>query len=268
MAGQRCAGITDVLAVVEDHERFPGRHVSRQGVEERLAGDLADTHRARDCRHGEVGVGERRQRGEPDAVGEAVDDFGAELDGEARLAAPACTDERDQAPIGEEQAGLSHLADASDEGRELDGEVVRHPVQRPQRWEIEGQARPAELGDAFRPAEVTEVVDAEVPEEPAVRQLISHEHGGGRRHQDLPRMGQGPQSGAAVERLAHVASLVAQSGVASMYRHAQLHVEAARPRFLVEGPRQRGGEIDGVARLGEAGHEVVPLALLHRARAA
>jgi hypothetical protein len=59
----------------------------------------------------------------------------------------------------------------------LDGKVLRHRVQRPQRREVEGRARPTELGDAFRPAQVTEVVDAAAAEEPAVRHLVSHELG-------------------------------------------------------------------------------------------
>ena len=92
-----------MLEVVEHQQQLPVAEVVEQGCLD--VARVLDPERARDLGGNEVGVVDRREPDEVDAVGELAHERAGRLDREARLPRPAGADERDEADAGAKQAG-------------------------------------------------------------------------------------------------------------------------------------------------------------------
>ena len=145
---------------------------------------LADADRRGDRARDQRRVRHGGERHEPRPVREAVRDRRRELEGEPRLAGPAGSGEGHEPRGLEQRAQLVELPLAADERRQLDGQVVRPRVERPDRREVLLQARDDELLDALR-LEVLEAVGAERPEPDAVGERPGREVGRGLGQEDL-----------------------------------------------------------------------------------
>ena len=93
-----------------------------------LARERPHTDAVRDTLSERVPVRERCQFDPPDAVAEPLERVGTCLRREPRFAAATGAGERQQPGLHERQLDLLEFAFASDEARQLVGQVVRHAV--------------------------------------------------------------------------------------------------------------------------------------------
>ena len=108
---------------------------------------LADAEGAEAIADGdERGVADRGKLDEEGAVGIARQALGGDLEGEARLARAAGPGQRHQPGAIEQLADGRDLALATDEARQLDGQVVGPRVERAQGRELGRQARRPRAG--------------------------------------------------------------------------------------------------------------------------
>ena len=107
-----------------------------------------DAEGRRDPRRDEHRVADRFERHEEDPVGEVVGRPGRQLQRQPGLAGPARTGQRQQPGRGEQPGRLVELRVAPDERRQLDRQVVRPGVERPERRERRRQAVGLDLEDA------------------------------------------------------------------------------------------------------------------------
>jgi hypothetical protein len=75
-----------VFKVVEHEQRTAGTQVEAERLGNRLAPRLFQAESLGDCGRHEPGIGQAHEAYEPDTVGEIVQQFGGDLDCEARLA--------------------------------------------------------------------------------------------------------------------------------------------------------------------------------------
>jgi hypothetical protein len=85
-----------VFGVVQDHEQVAVTDRVGQGVEHRAARFLADPQHGGHGADDQLGVGHRRQFGQPDPVAGAVQRVGGHLQRQPGLADPAWPGDRDQ----------------------------------------------------------------------------------------------------------------------------------------------------------------------------
>jgi hypothetical protein len=229
-----------VLAVVDHHQGLAGAGPATQGVEHRLSLAFGHAQRGEDgCRH----QGPLLQRGEahePGPVFELGGDLGGDLEGQARLAHPARTGQRNE-PLARDAGGeLFHLLGPADEAGALHGQVPGQLVQGPKRWELAG----AELPDKHGAAQVPQAMLAQIAKHQAGHELGRHP-----RDQHLPAVAGGHEPGGAVHRRAEVVAvaLVDLAGV-DPHPHADaVHVGQGRlgrfgRRHRVGGSPERGRE--------------------------
>ena len=149
---RRPAPLEDLLEVVEDaaaRDAAPATSASTSATGWWPA--LGDADRRRDPRRDEHRVADGLERHEEDAVREPVRDQGREGDRQARLAGPARSGEGQQSRALEQGLGLGQLVLATDERRQLAGQVGRSRLARP-RWREGGrQAVGVDLGQPLRP---------------------------------------------------------------------------------------------------------------------
>ena len=105
------------------------------------ARDLRCTDRARDLRWDLRRVAKRSQLGEPDPVGEAVEQTVGSLEHQPGLAGPARADEGDQPMASEEAGDFLELALTADEAGQLDRQVRATCAQRAERRELDREGR-------------------------------------------------------------------------------------------------------------------------------
>ena len=115
LLGQLCAGRDQVLAVVQDHERSPGRQEIDHGRVGRGGPALLNPHRVRRNRKNELWIGNRRKVHEPDPVRSNGKGRGSRLDGKARLPATSRPGQRDEPGGFHELGELRHVAVPADE---------------------------------------------------------------------------------------------------------------------------------------------------------
>lgn len=163
-----------MFAVVEDEQHSPRPQIVHQHLNS-CPGGLPQVE---DGRHGlgeKGGIGDRPQLHEAYAVREILEMIRGELDRQARLAGSAGTTERHQAVPGQEAPDRRHLRFPTDEARDLDGQVVRQPLEGPQRREPRGQVRVHNLEDVLGTPEVLEAVWPQVQQLGTGREVAMHQ---------------------------------------------------------------------------------------------
>src|SRR5687768_4992434 len=108
------------------------------------------------------GIRRIAQLHQPDAVGERVDHFGADLQRQPRLPTASRSVKRHQSMALHKVANGSHLFLAPDQAGQLDRKVVSKCRERPQRGKLRTKIRMVELVDLLRPLQVFEVMLAQV----------------------------------------------------------------------------------------------------------
>ena len=125
----------------------------------------------------ELGVGERRERDEEDALREVLDKLRGGLKPEPGLARASRPGQRQQTHVLAPQPldDRGHLALAADQRRGLDGQVRRPVLERAQGRELVRQPLDHQLREPLRPLQVLEPVLAKVAQLDAVGQLVLDE---------------------------------------------------------------------------------------------
>ncbi len=243
-------GRDQVLAVVDDQQHLAVLRVLHQRLDDRAPRLLLHAEHRRDRLRHEPRVRHRRELDEPDAVGVVVDDLGADLQRQSRLADAAGAGQRQQPRRREESADLGELALAPDERGDLERQVVRRGLQRAQRREVPAQLRMHELVDALRIGEAAQAHGADVAQRDAVRQAVADELGRRLRDQHLPAVGGGHDPRGAVDRRA-VPVVVAVLRGADVQAAAHLQRDAVLVPEAGERALQRDRRLERVDRIGE-----------------
>jgi hypothetical protein len=151
-----------VLAVVQDQEHALRSQVIAQGIQDRASGFLVHAQR-RDYRlRNQVRIEHRSQFDQPCPRGKGIEHLGGQPQGEARLARPARTGQREKPVRGQERPQVGQLPLASDEARELRGQIVGLCALRSQRRKIDRQVGCDQLEQALGVGEVFEPMLAEI----------------------------------------------------------------------------------------------------------
>lgn len=169
LLGELGAGLHDVLAVVEEKQEALGAEIGGERVEQGAARVLADAEHGRHGLGDAGRIGEGGELDEPHAVGEARQERGADLLGEAALANAAGAEQGEQAGGLEPALDFRGLPGAADEGGQPAGEVVGEGLDGAERRRgghlLVGRQ---ELPDALGGIEVLEEVRAEVAQRGAL----------------------------------------------------------------------------------------------------
>ena len=248
-------GVEHLLEVVDHEEELLLGEVRR----ELLPGRLVDAERLRDLRQDELGIGDRRERHEEDAVREVLDQLGRRLQREPGLPGAARPGQRDRADVGPAQE-LDHLGDlavAPDERRRLHGQVRRPVLERAERREPLGQPVEHQLEQALRLGQVLQPVLAEVRErEPGV--LLGQQVVRGVRDQHLPAVPGRADPRAPVDPDPDVA-LRGRRRLGGVDAHPDPELPPVRPRVAGEGSLPLARRPERVARPREGDEEGVAL---------
>ena len=145
-AGDDRGGVLEVLEVVEHEEHVAIAQRVRDGVEERPFRGLADEERRRDRRRQQVGFRDRGELDEERPVAVSQEPLRRDLEREARLAGATRPGQRDEPGPVEERLDRGDLRLATDEGGELDGQVVGPRVEAPQGRETRPAGPPRRAG--------------------------------------------------------------------------------------------------------------------------
>ncbi len=124
VVGQRGAGVEEVLAVVEDHQRPALPQVLGEHARRAPAGFVVHAQRLEHGVRHERGVLQPGELDQPDAVGERAGQPGGGLHGQPRLADPARAGQRDQPRPRQQVLDLGHVGLASHETRAVRGQVA------------------------------------------------------------------------------------------------------------------------------------------------
>ncbi len=128
--------IEQMFAVVQDDERRLVAEGVTDRFEQSAPGLVTHTHGRCQCVVDHVVLRHRGEIDHPDAVGELVDRLRRRLQSQSRFAGSADAGERQQ-PVHLEQAeNLGKLGIAADEVGQLNRQIVRHCVERAERWEF------------------------------------------------------------------------------------------------------------------------------------
>jgi hypothetical protein len=165
----------DVLAVVEDQQKLLRAEIRGQAGRQWTIRFLPQVERGGHGLDDEGGVIDGRELDEPDSVRKGIEQVCGDLHRQPRLAGAAGTREREQVRLFELLLHLRNLAFAAHERRELNGQVVRHILERTERREFGRQILRDELKKVLRPGEIAQSVFAEMPQPYALGQMIAHE---------------------------------------------------------------------------------------------
>ena len=243
--GQLGGRAEHVLGVVEDHQQVAVADGVDQGVEHGPSRLLADLEHGGHGAGHQFGFGHRRQLDQPHPVAGAIQRLGRHLQRQPGLADPARPGDRDQPrPARHQRPQLGQLGGPAHETGRLRGQVVaqRRVVQRAQRAEPPGQARPGHLEDPLSAAQVLQPVLTQIPKpdpagQPAGQQLVRRPG-----HQDLTTMADGQQPGGPVHHRTEIVAVALHAGP-RMQRHPHPDRQARRPRLSTDSP------LDGHRRL-------------------
>ncbi len=202
--GEVRAGAHHVLAVVEDEQEPARLHVRAQRLRQRLAGLLAHAEGLGGHVGHEQGIADRGEVEEPDAVGIRVERVGCDLQRQPRLAEAAHAQQREEPRLAEQRGGLGKLPLASDERRELFGQVVGRRFERAQCGEILPELRMDELADLLGRRQVLQPHAAELAQRDPAGQAFANEIGERPRQQHLPAVRDAHDPRGAVDRGAEV----------------------------------------------------------------
>ena len=251
-----------MLEVVEHQQQPLLPEVVLQAIEQRPFAGLADAERLGDGRADQTWIGQWGQGNEEDAVLEAVEYFGGNLEGQAGLAGPAGASQGEQADILAQQQPLHlrHLPLAADEWAALERQVVRPGAQAPQRRELRRQAGDDELEDALRARQVLQAVLAQVTRARSLRQLPLDQHPCRLGEQHLAAVAGRAEAGGAVDIQADVAA-GAEARLAGVQAHPHPDRDTLRPGILGQRSLRCHRGRDGVGGTGEDDEEAVALGI-------
>jgi len=114
-----------LLEIVQDQQQSPVADGLDKGVDDRPARVSAHAERCGDRGGDEVGVADRREIDERDAVRKTIRDDRAHFEGDPRLAAPAGPGQGDQTVGREQRRNVGHLLAPSHEPAQLPGQAHR-----------------------------------------------------------------------------------------------------------------------------------------------
>ena len=230
-----------MLAVVQAHEHaaVPQLHRHRP---KRTSDGLDEHPDRRGDGLGDVGgIRHRLKLDPPDAVRPPLGLVGGGLGGETGLARAAHAGQRHQ-PVASQQVADGHaLGQPSDEPGELDRQVVRDPIERPQRHRFGGWVAIRQLEDPRRRRQIPEAVQAQVDQGRSGRQLVRDRGGRHRRHQRLAAVGDLHQTLAGPKRRSDVTAVVPDPRLARVQRHAQPTTERLQLRPFPDGRSEGHG---------------------------
>ena len=164
--GQLGGRAEHMLGIVQDHQQVPVADRLGQGVEHGPSRLLADPQHGRHGAGHQLRFGHRRQLDQPYPVAGAIQHLGRHLQRQPGLADPARPRDRDQPrPARHQRPQLGQLRGPAHETGRLRRQVMtqRRIIQRPQRAEPPGQARPGHLEDPLSPAQVLQPMLAQIP---------------------------------------------------------------------------------------------------------
>ena len=190
--------------------------------------------------------------------GKAPADTPGKLDGEARLARPAGSQEGHQAVVGQQPLELGELAFAPDEARHPRREVGRLDVDGPDRWELRGQTVDRQLVQPIRLDEPAQAVFTEVDEGDALGQRAARERHRRLRQEDLATMGRRRHPGGAVDVAPDVV-VATGDAFAGVETHPHADDRVRRPGLGSQRPLRLDGGGDGRRCVAEHDQERVAL---------
>jgi hypothetical protein len=241
--------LSHLLEVVEDQEELLGLEVLDHALDGR---PMALLGKAQDLGHGgehQAGIGDGGQGHEERTVLKLGEEVPGRLDGQPGLPGAARTCQGQEAGLSKRCLDVLQLPAAPDEARQLDGEVVRADVHRPEGGEIGGQTFGPHLVQVFGPGKVLEPMLAEIPERHPLGGRGCHQGLGGCGGDDLATVPGGGDAGRPMEIDAHVV-VTPGHRLAGVHPHPDPDLGVLRPRMGRQGPLRfhRGGH-----RLGGRG---------------
>ena len=180
------------------------------------------------------------------------------MDSQAGLAAAPRTDQSDQGFVGQQPLQLRQLGVAAHEAGPLHRQVVRPGVQRPQRRELDGKVRIAELEDPLGARQVLEPMDTQVDQPRPLRQVVGGQLSGRLGQHRLAAVGRIADPGRPVDGRTGVVALIPAQHITGM------DPDTKPQRSAGQSPLDGQSAGHAVAGPGEGGHETVPLPLLDR----
>ena len=250
--------VEDLLEVVEDEEDVAVAEIAPERLDHRPVGGFPEADRGADRRGHEVRVADGGELDEEDAVLVCGQAFGGDLQREARLACSAGPGQRDEAGPLEQITDRGDLVFATDEVRQLDGQVVRASVEGPESRECRRETGRLDLVDALRSRQVLETMRAELGEADIVREGLGEERARRIGQEDLASVPGSRDAGRAVNVETQVV-VAAEPAFAGVEAHPDPDLHRFRP--LVRGQRslRDNRRPERVAGLGEHCEEAVAL---------
>ena len=256
--------VEHLLAVVDDEQRVEIAQLLRQRVDERTTELLAQTEHPGDRLGDVAAVADRGELRAPHAVGERVELVGRGVQRESRLAAAAGAGERHQPVLAH---GLTHRRDlgvATDEARNLRGQVRRHRAERPQRRELVSEIGVHELPDPLGPPEILQSMQSQIAELGVVRKRVDDEIARRVRDQRLAAVTDRTHARAPDDRRTEVVPGITEADLARVQRHPHPHRATVGPGLLRERALHVERRGHRVRRPRERPDHAVALTLLHR----
>ncbi len=225
-----------LLKVVQQEQHLLLSQVLPQAFQQGLAHPFPHAEGLGDGGHNQFRVADGSQVHEEYAVGEGVAQFRCQLQAQAGLACAAGTCQGRQAHILLEQELLDggQFLLPSNEGCELDRQVIGKSVQGTEGREVGRQVRDDQLEEAPGASQVLEAVFSQVPQAHIIRQVLLYEVAGCLGEQYLSAMCGAHDAGRALYVQANVA-LGCQRWFTSVQTHAHTHRHAFRPGMGSEG---------------------------------
>lgn len=196
--GRRCQQLGNerrrreqVLEVVQDQQHLLAGKVALHGFGHRGQALLLQPQGLRHRGGHQLGIPDRRQEDDVDAVVEAVQELAARLDRQAALAGPSGAGHGDQAVVVERLLQVPQLRPAADERADREGQVVRMAVQRAGGGGRDVKAVGEKLVQVLGPLQVLQPVLAEIGEADSAAAGTFAQHLGGLRDQGLPSVCRG-----------------------------------------------------------------------------
>jgi hypothetical protein len=251
-------GVDDLLEVVEHEQRVELGEVSTDALGDRSLRALVDAERSGD-RGGHVRrIVDRIERDQPGSIGCPLGKAAGELDGQARLADPAGSHDREQPPRGEQPACGLEVGLAAQEGGQAGRQVALPGETGSERREVHWQAGNIQLVEPLGKRNVLQGVAAEVPDRHAGGELRRHQRPRGIGQHDLATVPDGgdPRRPVHVEAAVVVAGEV---GLAAVEAHPHAHDGFGRPRVRDERPLAGYRRRHGVAGIGKRREDRVAL---------
>ena len=251
-------GLQHLLEVVQDQEQVLVPKVVDDRLDRRAVGGLPKPqglgYRGKD----QGGVGDRGQGHEECPVLRLGQQLGGRPERQPGLAGSPRAGESQKATVAEPLLNLLQLPPASHETGELDREVVRAGIHRPEGLELGRQPVGHHLEDPLRPGQVLQPVLAEIPERDALGSRRLDQGSGGRGGHDLSPVAGSGDPGRPVHIDAHVV-VRTEYGLPGVKSDPHPDLLLVRPGVTGQGPLGLDGGGHRLGRGGEHHEERVAL---------